>query len=106
MTTTTTKTAPQTLTLKALKFLPLLPAGRLYFALAPMAWGKAETAAAAVRNCRRNYSESLAGPFKFILYDAPADIAVDGMGNATTTSDEPAREVGRYRVKPTDLQGR
>ncbi len=57
--------------------LPPLAAGRVYLVVGPNVWGKDADYLKALKIARNEYG---AGMKKWIVYDAPADARVDGMG--------------------------
>lgn len=86
---------------------PLSQGPRCYLCVGPNCWGKAFTAKQAEQNARSSFSRSLGGPWKFIMYDAPADCVIDEMGRSTWTpsyydleQQRPAIELYRYDPTP------
>lgn len=54
-----------------------LPAGRRFLVIGPHVWGRGDTFAEAFTNARR---EGPGVEKRFLLFDAPANARVDGMG--------------------------
>jgi hypothetical protein len=65
--------------------LPKAKRGRKYLCIAPFAWGAGSTGLEAVQNARRNFSPSMGGKWRYILYDAPSSAVVTGMGDIEYT---------------------
>src|SRR5437899_100313 len=90
----------------ALEALPALsgPAGtapgqRLYLCIGPNTWGRGTTVAEAVKNAKSNFSGSLSGPWKWIMYDVQHDATIDGMGMICYVPIEgvkPYIQIGRF----------
>jgi hypothetical protein len=54
---------------------------RIYLCIGPNTWGRGTTPAEAVKNAKANFSRSLSGSWKWIMYDAQADAVIDDMGS-------------------------
>lgn len=78
---------------------PLMAGARCYLCIGPNCWGKGFTEEQAVKAAKSNFSRSIGGPWKLLMFDAPADAMVGGMGTIDWTPSYHAEEFRRSAVE-------
>ncbi len=64
---------------------PEIPAGRCYLCIGPLCWAKAFTPHEAERNAKTRFSPRQSGTWMFLIFDAPPDATVGGLGEIIWT---------------------
>lgn len=85
----------------------VLPGGRKFIAMGPHCYGYGDSAAAAVKNAKKNRVKIYEGKrgWCFILFDADHETHVDDMGSMSYVPKEgvvPYREIARFNMEVTN----